>query len=83
MDSVNDGALGIRHFDQYGSPKNVTKSWSDLISDGIVVKCKGCLKKGKEKWIWSMWHIDCYPSVNKSAKYDSMDLCGPCFFKDK
>jgi hypothetical protein len=82
MDNVSYGGLGIRHFDQFSSPKNIYKNWEDLVADGTVVKCKECIKHGKEKWIWSMWHVDCYDTVSKKAKYDHMDLCGPCFFKD-
>ena len=75
MDDSDRGLLSIRHFDSIDGLKNTTKKWDDLVNEKIVVKCKKC-----GKWIWSMWHNDCYPNGNKPAKYDSMKLCGPCFF---
>ncbi len=61
--------LSSRHFYEFGSPR----TWNDLASDKVVVQCKGCKNKGKEKWIWSRWH----------AEKEWIDECAPCYFHDE
>lgn len=61
--------LSSRHFDEFGSPKN----WDDLVNEKIVVRCKKC-----GKWIWSQWHIYCWNSVNRKAKFERMEYCANC-----
>lgn len=53
--------------------------WEKLVGDGTVVKCKTC-----GKWIWPMWHADCYPKLDaKTALLPPMEECAVCYFRNQ